>query len=95
MKASLFYGAGVTHGPVRMVVEEVPTPKPGVGEVLVKVAACGVCRRATDLPGVLRLVGKGLIDLNKVVSHRFKLDEINEAYLRLDMEEMLRGIVIP
>lgn len=51
--------------------------------------------RTTDLPRVLRLVEKGIIDLSKVVSHRFKLDEINEAYLRLDKGEMLRGIIIP
>jgi 6-hydroxycyclohex-1-ene-1-carbonyl-CoA dehydrogenase len=38
MKAAVFYEA---HQPLR--VEEVPTPEPGPGEVLVKVAACGLC----------------------------------------------------
>ncbi len=42
MKAALFYGP---NEPLR--VEEVPTPTPGPGEVLVRVAACGVCH--TDL----------------------------------------------
>lgn len=42
MKAAVFYGP---DQPLR--VEEVPTPEPGPGEVLVKVAACGVCH--TDL----------------------------------------------
>src|SRR3972149_1998650 len=42
MKAALFYG---TDQPLRL--EEVPDPVPGLGEVLVKVAACGVCH--TDL----------------------------------------------
>ena len=42
MKAARFYAPGE---PLR--VEEVPTPTPGAGEVLVKVAACGVCH--TDL----------------------------------------------
>jgi len=28
----------------RMVVEDVPTPQPGMGEVLVKVEACGICQ---------------------------------------------------
>lgn len=38
MKAAVFYAA---NEPLK--VEEVPTPKPGDGEVLVKVAACGLC----------------------------------------------------
>jgi propanol-preferring alcohol dehydrogenase len=38
MKAAMFYGPGQS-----LKVEEVPTPKPGPGEVLVKIAACGVC----------------------------------------------------
>lgn len=42
MKAALFYAPGE---PLR--VEEVPTPTPGAEEVLVKVAACGLCH--TDL----------------------------------------------
>ena len=42
MKAAVFYEV---HQPLR--VEEVPTPEPGPGEVLVKVAACGLCH--TDL----------------------------------------------
>ncbi|MCP4358359.1 MAG: alcohol dehydrogenase catalytic domain-containing protein [Chloroflexi bacterium] len=42
MKAAIFYEA---HKP--LAVEEVPTPEPEAGEVLVKVAACGLCH--TDL----------------------------------------------
>jgi len=42
MKAAVFYGAGQ-----KLKMEEVPTPEPGHGEVLIKVAACGVCH--TDL----------------------------------------------
>jgi 6-hydroxycyclohex-1-ene-1-carbonyl-CoA dehydrogenase len=42
MKAAVFHKGGE---PLR--VEEVPTPVPGPGELLVKVAACGVCH--TDL----------------------------------------------
>ena len=42
MKAAVFYAA---HQPLRL--EEVPTPEPQAGEVLVRVAGCGVCH--TDL----------------------------------------------
>lgn len=42
MKAAVFYGP---HQPLK--IEEVPTPKPKAGEILVKVAACGVCH--TDM----------------------------------------------
>ncbi len=42
MKAAILYAA---KEPLR--VEEIPTPTPGAGEVLVKVAACGLCH--TDL----------------------------------------------
>ncbi len=42
MKAAVFHGTGKP-----LAIEEVPTPEPGPGEVLVKVAACGVCH--TDL----------------------------------------------
>ncbi len=42
MKAAILYAA---KEPLR--IEEIPTPTPGAGEVLVKVAACGLCH--TDL----------------------------------------------
>ena len=42
MKAAVFRGAGA---PMR--IEEVPTPAPRAGEILVRVAGCGVCH--TDL----------------------------------------------
>jgi 6-hydroxycyclohex-1-ene-1-carbonyl-CoA dehydrogenase len=42
MKAAVFYGA---QQPLK--VEEIPTPEPEAGEILVKVAGCGVCH--TDL----------------------------------------------
>ncbi len=42
MKAAVFYGA---HRPLE--IEERPIPVPGAGEVLVRVAACGLCH--TDL----------------------------------------------
>ncbi len=48
-----------------------------------------------NLPKILKLVESGVVDLSKIVSHRFKLEEINEAYQMLDRGEIVRGIVIP
>ncbi len=42
MKAAIFHGSGKP-----LTIEEVPTPEPGPGEIVLKVAACGVCH--TDL----------------------------------------------
>ncbi len=42
MKAAVFHGPGQ---PLK--IEEVPTPKPGPGQLLIKTAACGVCH--TDM----------------------------------------------
>jgi 6-hydroxycyclohex-1-ene-1-carbonyl-CoA dehydrogenase len=39
--------AAVLHGPGRLGIEEVPRPEPGPEEILVRVAACGICH--TDL----------------------------------------------
>src|SRR3954465_5127802 len=44
--------AAVMHAPGDIRVEEVPVTPPGAGEVLLKVAACGVC--GSDIPRMLR-----------------------------------------
>ena len=48
-----------------------------------------------DIPKIFKLVENGVIDLDKLISHRFKLEEINEGYQMLDRGELLRGIAIP
>lgn len=47
-----------------------------------------------DMPTILSLVQKGVVSLEKLVSHRFKLHEINEAYQMLERGELLRAIVV-
>ncbi len=46
--------AAVLYGPEDIRIEDRPVPKPGVGEVLVKVAACGIC--GTDI----KIITKGM-----------------------------------
>ncbi|MFC2018056.1 zinc-binding dehydrogenase, partial [Chloroflexota bacterium] len=47
-----------------------------------------------DMPAILSLVQKGVVSLEKLVSHRFKLHDINEAYQMLERGEVLRAIVV-
>lgn len=49
MKAAILYGKGDVR-----IVNDKPVPKPGVGEVLIKVEACGIC--GTDL----KIITKGM-----------------------------------
>ena len=50
--ASASMQAAVLHAPGDIRVEQVPVPSPGPGQVLVRVAACGVC--GSDVPRMLR-----------------------------------------
>jgi alcohol dehydrogenase, propanol-preferring len=48
-----------------------------------------------DIPRVFRLIESGIVDLKQLISHRFDLKEINQAYKMLDHGEILRGIIVP
>jgi threonine dehydrogenase-like Zn-dependent dehydrogenase len=58
--------AAVLHAPGTLRVEEVPTPSPAPGEVLVRVASSGVC--GSDVP---RLVGTAAHHYPIVLGHEF------------------------
>jgi threonine dehydrogenase-like Zn-dependent dehydrogenase len=49
--------------------------------------------RPLDVPRMVQLVQEGKVDLDKVISHRFPLEEINAAYELLDHGKMLRGVI--
>ncbi len=49
----------------------------------------------TDIPKAFKLIEKGIVKLDKLISHRFKLDQVNEAYQMLERGELIRGVVIP
>lgn len=48
----------------------------------------------SDLERVIKMVQRGMIHPSALVSHRFALEDINEAYNMLDEGEVLRGIVV-
>ena len=58
--------AAVLHAPRHLRVEEVPTPAPAPGEVLVRVASCGVC--GSDVP---RLIGNAAHSYPLILGHEF------------------------
>ncbi len=58
--------AAVLHSPGHITVEDVPVPTPARGEVLIKVAACGVCGSDID-----RMMKKGAHRLPLICGHEF------------------------
>ena len=57
MRAAVYRGAG------RVVVEQVPVPEIGEGEVLIRVAACGIC--GTDL----KKIQNGFVAAPQIFGH--------------------------
>ncbi len=49
---------------------------------------------ARDFPRYADLYRRGLLDLDKLVSRRFRLDEINEAYDAMLAGEVARGVIV-
>jgi len=52
-------------------------------------------RPRTALPRIFDLVRKRLLDIDRFVMKRWKLEEVNEAFLSLSRGEVIRSIVIP
>jgi Zn-dependent alcohol dehydrogenase len=51
--------------------------------------------RPVDYPYLIRLVEAGKIQVKPIVTHRFSLDEINDAFETLQKGEAIRSIVLP
>ena len=88
MKAAVFKKPGVP-----LQVEEVPTPKPGPGQAVIKVCRCGIC--ATDLQ---MTSGEGVAsyDLNSVAGHEFagEIVEIGPGVERLKIGDLVAGLAV-
>jgi threonine dehydrogenase-like Zn-dependent dehydrogenase len=51
--------------------------------------------RPVDYPRVIELVRQGRIRLEPLVTHRFRLDEIAEAFETLRSGEAIRAVITP
>jgi NDMA-dependent alcohol dehydrogenase len=54
----------------------------------------GSCHPPTDMPWVLDLFMAGRLPLDRLVSRRFRLDEINDAFAAMNAGEVARGVVV-
>ena len=53
----------------------------------------GSARQAKDMPRLLRLYQQGKIKIDEMITHRYTLDQINEAYSDLEKGVMLRSVI--
>ena len=54
----------------------------------------GSARTSVDMPMLVSLARAGKIDLDALVTRRYPLEEINEAYAALDRGELGRGLIV-
>jgi Zn-dependent alcohol dehydrogenase len=97
-------------------VEEFELDRPRAGEVLVRLAATGLCHSDEHIrqgklappPDILRDLGlpamspaigghegyrAGQILLDEMITKRYALDEINDAYADLTAGQLIRGVI--
>jgi Zn-dependent alcohol dehydrogenase len=53
----------------------------------------GSCNPKSDIPRLAGLYESGLLRLDEMVTRRYRLDEINEAYADLVAGELIRGVI--
>lgn len=81
--------AGVLHAKDDLRYEEIPTPTPGKGEVLVKVKATGIC--GSDIP---RVLGDGAHFFPIVLGHEFsgEVAEVGEGVTSVAVGDRVAGV---
>lgn len=63
-------------------------------ERTVKGSYIGSCVPARDVPRYIGLYKAGKLPVNKLMGERMKLDDINDAFDRLDAGESMRDLVV-
>ena len=53
----------------------------------------GSCNPKSDIPRLAGLYEAGLLRLDEMVTRRYRLDEINDAYADLLAGELIRGVI--
>ncbi len=81
--------AGVLHAKDDLRIEEIETPIPGKGEVLVRVKATGIC--GSDIP---RVLGDGAHFFPIVLGHEFsgEIAEVGEAVTSVKIGDRVAGV---
>jgi S-(hydroxymethyl)glutathione dehydrogenase/alcohol dehydrogenase len=54
----------------------------------------GMCNPLYDIPRLLRLYREGQLMLDELITHRYRLDEINQGYQDLNDGKLIRGVII-
>jgi S-(hydroxymethyl)glutathione dehydrogenase / alcohol dehydrogenase len=76
--------------------EEVRLPGPQLPreEKIVTGSLYGSCRPHVDMPLVLDLFMAGRLPLDRLVTRKYSLDEINEAFAAMNAGEVARGVIV-
>jgi NDMA-dependent alcohol dehydrogenase len=73
---------------------DLPGPSLPREEKIVTGSFYGSCRPHVDMPLVLDLCMEGRLDLGALVSRRYGLDEVNEAFAAMNAGEVARGVIV-
>ncbi|MCO5176536.1 MAG: Zn-dependent alcohol dehydrogenase [Thermomicrobiales bacterium] len=76
------------------VVAEIDARMIALTEKKLKGSFYGSARVSIDMPRLLTLAKAGKVDLESLVTRRYPLDEINEAYAALDRGDAGRGLIV-
>jgi alcohol dehydrogenase (nicotinoprotein) len=60
----------------------------------VRGALFGGCNPLYDIPRLLGLYRSGDLKLDELITHRYSLDEVNDAYRDLDAGKNIRGVIV-